>query len=118
MPAAAHLFASSEIQKRTQVETLSRLMQAIGADKPVLQLRETAFGRGWKQRDQSFTDKESENGIAEELELLVVGMLVWRPSLGGEGAVGKSADQQVPVLKNVTESGLQFLKVRGHEAIS
>jgi hypothetical protein len=73
---------------------------------------EPAFRQGGMRGQQHLADEESEDGVAEEFELLVVELRGFGRGFGGERTVRQRPDEQVPVAELMEQFRFQSLQVQ------
>src|SRR5579872_1557118 len=84
-----------------------------------LELGQTAFRRRSKAAHQAFADHESQDGVAQELQLLVIaGRLDLPRLLVHSGFVGKRALEQFPILERVPDDRFENSQVGRHSNAS
>ena len=69
---SAHLLAAAEEQEIAQRQRLRHFVETGGAHQVSLELGQTAFRRGRKAAHQAVADHEPQDGVAQELQLLVI----------------------------------------------
>ena len=74
LPAAAALFfAAAEAEERAEVDASGDLAEMTAADERGAETSQFALAGGGEAAEERFGDDEAENGVADELELFVVG---------------------------------------------
>ena len=106
LAAAALLFSAAEAEVSAEVDAGGDFAEMTAADEGGAEAGELAFARGGEAVEEGFGDGQAEDGVAEELELLVVGGGVGERvgfGLVGEGAVGESPGEEFGALEAVVE---------------
>lgn len=70
--ASAHLFAAAETEIAAEMKHFGGFVQPLGTDEVGFAFGKTAFGQTGIEGDKLLSDEESEDGIAEEFQLLVI----------------------------------------------
>ena len=108
--AAAALLALAEAEAGAEVEAEGHLAEVAAADDGGAEAGELALAGVGEAAVEGLGDDQAEDGVAEELELLVVGARVGEAlgvGLVGERAVGEGELEQRGVLEGVAENGGQ-----------
>ena len=119
--AAALLFTATKAQKVAEVQPQRRCRQSRRTHQPMLHAREFAFSAGRISFAEIVSDDQTQHGIAEKLECLVVKLarLIFRARrhlFVCPGAMRDGPLQQSAVLKLVRENGFQQVEVRKFES--
>src|SRR5258708_4186834 len=79
-----------------------------------LQFRQTPLGIGGMARHQSLADHETEDCIAQKLQLLVVRTGFFRVSFRTAGFMRQRAFQEFPVYETMAKNSFEYVQVAAH----
>jgi hypothetical protein len=99
-----------------EVDAGGDFAEMAAADERGAKTGELTFARGWEAAEEGFGYGETEDGITEELELLVVGCGVGEGfgfGLVGEGAMGESPGEEVGAAEAMVEGRMVDGRRRG-----
>jgi hypothetical protein len=104
--AAAGVLSAAEAQEGAEADAGGDRGEVTAADERGAETGELTFAGVGEAEEESFGDEEPEDGVADELELLVVGGGVRQSllvGLVGERTVGESPDEELGPLEAVVE---------------
>jgi hypothetical protein len=107
--ASALLFSAAEKKKRAELDAGGDLAEMAAADQGGAETGELAFAGVGETEEKGFGDGQTENGVAYELKLLVVGGWVLEGfgfGLVGEGTVSESPGEELGTVEAVIEEFL------------
>jgi len=117
--AATLLFSAAEEKEVSQADAGGYMAEVVAADERGAETGELSFSGGGEATEERFGDGETEDGVADELQLLVVGGGIERGFGVGfvcEGAMGECPGEQFGALEGMieeTRGGLARLRSSG-----
>jgi hypothetical protein len=119
LAAATLLFSATEEKEVSQADAGGHIAEVVAADERGAEAGEFSFSGGREATEERFGDGETEDGVADELQLLVVGGGIERGFGVGfvcEGSMGECPGEQFGALEGMIEEtwgGLARLRSSG-----
>jgi hypothetical protein len=104
--AAALFFPAAKKKERAEIDASCDFAEMVAADERGTEASEFTFARGWKSAEERLGDGEAKDGVADELELFVVGAGIGERlgiSFVGERAVGEGPGEEAGPSKHMIE---------------